>query len=155
MIIVLIKKTVPPHKKSLLCVRLWWNLHTYWKIGNKMGNCHERFFHFIHRKRVIHWKREKRRSAVMYRTVERFNLHSWNLYQLKPNFAHYKTTESFFFEFHCLKNLNCWQRNFFQISKNEIKKTLCKFIDHKITLLLIPNSDLKLKKCESLVLQKL
>ena len=38
--------------------------------------------------------------CVTSRTVERFNLHSWYLYQTKRNFVLYKTIESFFFEFH-------------------------------------------------------
>ena len=35
------------------------NLHTYVKLKIKWGNHQELFFHFLHRKRVIHRKRKK------------------------------------------------------------------------------------------------
>ena len=55
------------------------------------------FFHFLHRKRVIHRKRRKRGFAVTNRLVKRFNLHSRYVYQSMRNFVLYKTKESFFF----------------------------------------------------------
>ena len=56
-------------------------------------------FDFLHRKRVIHRKREKRGSLVNLPGLERFDLHSRYTYQSKRNNLLYKVAESFFFEF--------------------------------------------------------
>ena len=121
-------------KKSLLFVRFWWKIAHICKIENKLGNGQELFFHFLHRKRVIHKKNVKKGvrghdpNGRMAYTVN-------NYINRSSVFVLYKVTECFFFISYyfssfkilfrkinfCLKNWNFRRRIFFRNRKFEKK----------------------------------